>query len=192
MGSNVKQLKSALRADMRDVINNITSQDRVRGSEQICSRLSHQVFWQEAQSIMLFAPMPEETDIWPLIRLAMESGKRVALPFYMTSSRSYVARQVQDLQEDIEIGAFGIREPVEGCDEVPLNRLDLVLVPGLAFDTCGRRLGRGKGFYDQLLTRAGGIKCGVTFDEQIVDLVPVEPHDVRVNCILTPTRCIET
>ena len=85
MGSNVKQLKSALRADMRDVINNITSQDRVRGSEQICSRLSHQVFWQEAQSIMLFAPMPEETDIRTAIDenlLLSLHKKRCSRPFF--------------------------------------------------------------------------------------------------------------
>jgi 5-formyltetrahydrofolate cyclo-ligase len=73
-----------------------------------------------------------------------------------------------------------------------LNRLDLVLVPGVAFDARGGRLGRGKGFYDRLLSAVNGTKCGVAFDEQIVDAVPVGPLDVLVNCILTPTRWIET
>jgi 5-formyltetrahydrofolate cyclo-ligase len=67
----------------------------------------------------------------------------------------------------------------------------LVLVPGVAFDSHGRRLGRGKGFYDQLLAFVRGTKCGVAFDEQIVPEIPIEPHDVRLNCILTPTRWIE-
>jgi 5-formyltetrahydrofolate cyclo-ligase len=67
----------------------------------------------------------------------------------------------------------------------------LVLVPGVAFDLRGRRLGRGKGFYDRLLADAGGLKCGVAFDEQIVTEIPVEPHDVSVDCILTPTRWIQ-
>ncbi|HLP77584.1 MAG TPA: 5-formyltetrahydrofolate cyclo-ligase, partial [Candidatus Paceibacterota bacterium] len=77
------------------------------------------------------------------------------------------------------------------CAPVSLNQLDLVLVPGVAFDACGRRLGRGKGFYDRLLADTRGIKCGVAFDEQIVTGIPVEPHDVLVDCILTPTRWID-
>jgi 5-formyltetrahydrofolate cyclo-ligase len=72
-----------------------------------------------------------------------------------------------------------------------MNRLDLILVPGLAFDLNGRRLGKGKGYYDRLLAGVSGIKCGVAFDEQVVSEVPAGPHDVRVNCILTPTRWLE-
>jgi len=74
---------------------------------------------------------------------------------------------------------------------LPLNRLDLTLVPGVAFDLHGRRLGRGKGIYDQILAAVGGLTCGITFDEQVVSEVPVEPHDIQVNRILTPTRWIE-
>jgi 5-formyltetrahydrofolate cyclo-ligase len=73
----------------------------------------------------------------------------------------------------------------------PLNRLDFILVPGVAFDLHGRRLGRGRGFYDQLLANVRGRTCGVAFDEQIVRDVPIEPHDVSLNCILTPTRWVE-
>jgi 5-formyltetrahydrofolate cyclo-ligase len=61
----------------------------------------------------------------------------------------------------------------------------------VAFDVHGHRLGRGKGYYDQLLRGLGGTTCGVAFDQQIVGEIPVEPHDVRVNCVLTPTRWIE-
>ena len=74
------------------------------------------------------------------------------------------------------------------CEPAPLNRLDLVLVPGVAFDAQGRRLGRGKGFYDRLLAKVRGHKCGVAFDVQIVSGLPEEPHDVRVDSILTPSR----
>jgi 5-formyltetrahydrofolate cyclo-ligase len=63
-----------------------------------------------------------------------------------------------------------------------------VLTPGIAFDALGRRLGRGRGFYDRLLAQTTGTRCGVAFDQQVVDVVPVETHDVVLNCILTPTR----
>ena len=85
-------------------------------------------------------------------------------------------------------GRFGVLEPNEGCPLVPLNQLDLVFVPGVAYDFAGRRLGRGKGFYDRLLAEVRGHKCGVAFDAQIVAAVPEEPHDMRLNSILTPTR----
>jgi 5-formyltetrahydrofolate cyclo-ligase len=103
----------------------------------------------------------------------------------------YVACEIKDPEKDLLVGRFGIREPETWCGEIELNRLDFTLVPGVAFDLQGRRLGRGKGFYDQMLAAVRGTTCGVAFDEQIVGEVPVEPHDTRVNCILTPTRWIE-
>ena len=90
-----------------------------------------------------------------------------------------------------ELGHFGIREPRSHCARFPSDQLDLILVPGVAFDLHGRRLGRGKGYYDQLLGALRGTTCGVAFDQQIVDEIPVEPHDVRLDCILTPTRWVE-
>jgi len=73
-----------------------------------------------------------------------------------------------------------------------LGRLDLILVPGVAFDLRGRRLGRGRGFYDRLLLETGGVKCGIAFDEQIAGEVPTGKYDLQMNFILTPTRCVET
>ena len=104
--------------------------------------------------------------------------------------RALLLKQVENLGADIVNGKYGIREPGDRCVLVPLNRLDLVLVPGVAFDVRGRRIGRGKGYYDRLLSLAGGLKCGVAFDEQILAEIPTEPHDVAVHCILTPTRWI--
>jgi 5-formyltetrahydrofolate cyclo-ligase len=80
---------------------------------------------------------------------------------------------------------------VARCLAQPVNKLDLVLVPGVAFDLHGRRLGRGKGFYDQLLATVRGTTIGAAFEQQVVREVPVEPHDVYLNCILTPTRWLE-
>jgi len=64
----------------------------------------------------------------------------------------------------------------------------LIVAPGIAFDLRGRRLGRGKGFYDRLLANAAGVKCGICFDEQLLAEIPVEPHDVALDFIATPTR----
>ena len=159
-------------------------------SAQACDLIKAQGMWRHADWILVFAPLRREPDIWPLVEEALLAGKSVALPRFHPPTGKYEACEVKNLQDDIASGHWSIREPRERC-AVALNQLDLVLVPGVAFDLHGRRLGRGKGFYDQLLAAMSGTKCGVAFDQQIVREVPIEPHDVHVNCILTPTRWIE-
>ena len=121
----------------------------------------------------------------------MNRGKIAALPGFDADKQIYRSRHVKSLHVEILSGQFGIREPSPACVEIPLNDLDLVLVPGVAFDLRGNRLGRGKGYYDRLLESFNGHKIGIAFDEQVVDAVPVENLDVRMNAILTPTRCLE-
>ena len=140
---------------------------------------------------MLYAPAADELDIWPLAQAAIGQGKNVAIPRYEAAADSYEACRIKDLTQDLSPGRYGIREPREKCEVVALKRLDLILVPGVAFDLQGRRLGRGKGYYDRLLAAARGQTCGVAFDQQIVHQVPVEPHDSDVNWILTPSRWIK-
>jgi 5-formyltetrahydrofolate cyclo-ligase len=122
----------------------------------------------------------------------LAAGKTVALPAFTPDANRYTASQILDPARDLVVGRFGIREPGPACPVIPLNRLDLVLVPGIAFDARGGRLGRGQGFYDRLLADVRGTKCGVAFAEQLVDVVPMGSLDIRLNCILTPTRWIET
>jgi 5-formyltetrahydrofolate cyclo-ligase len=187
----MRDLKASLRSQIREKLKNMSPVQRELDSSRAQTVLQEQTIWQEAQSILFFAPLPEELDIWPSLTVALIAGKSVFLPRFVTDTKSYTARNVKSLHTDLRIGPFGIREPAESCPEIPLNRLDLILVPGVAFDLHGRRLGRGKGFYDQLLAVVRGKTCGVSFDEQIVNEVPVEPHDVLLNCILTPSRWIQ-
>ena len=184
--------KTILREQIRARLHPLSAAERNAASVSLCARLRESPVWAAARSVLLFAPLPDEPDLWPLVNEAITTGKLVALPAFTLGTRSYLARQIIDPSRDIVAGKFDIREPGAGCAEIPLNRLDLVLVPGVAFDARGGRLGRGQGFYDRLLAGEGGTKCGVAFDEQIVNTVPVGPQDIRVNCILTPTRWIET
>lgn len=150
--------------------------------------LQQQTVWQNATSILFYAPMTGELDVWPLVAAALDSGRSVALPRFNRTTRVYGAFRILNPHHDVQPGYHGIREPAPHCDPIPLNRLDLLLVPGVAFDLHGRRLGRGKGYYDRMLANVRGTTCGVGFDEQLVDEVPVEPHDIYLNWILTPTR----
>lgn len=188
---NSSEPKDALRRQIRVRLKSLPAEQRAALSALACSLLERQAVWQKAKTIFFYAPLPDELDIWPLFQDSLAAGKTVALPRFDEATRRYVACQIQDIGKDLGNGRFGIREPESRCIAVPLNRLDLILVPGVAFDLHGGRLGRGKGFYDQLLASVRGATCGVAFDEQIVEAVPVEAHDVHLNCILTPTRWIE-
>ena len=161
-------------------------------SELLVRQLETRLNWEAARSILLFHPLPDEPDIRPLVERAIAHGCAVALPAFDPSTGRYEARVISGFGPSLACGLHGIPEPGPLCPLIALNRLDLVLVPGVAFDARGGRLGRGKGFYDRLLAAVNGMKCGVAFDEQIVDAVPVGPQDIRVNCILTPTRWIPT
>lgn len=177
---------------MRGRLQELTLLRRTEASAQLLVQLKAQAIWKTASCVLLFAPLPDEPDLWPLLAEAITAGKTMALPAFVPGTNTYTVRQIIDPTRDLTAGKFGIHEPSPTCPELPLNRLDLALVPGVAFDRRGGRLGRGKGFYDRLLSAVNGRKCGVAFDEQIVDAVPVGPMDVRLNCILTPTRWIET
>ena len=190
MNSNQQEAKAELRAKMRAVLKNISAEKRRLDSEKLCANLKEQSVFQNAGSILFFAPLPEEPDLWPLLNEMLAGKKMVALPCFDADNETYVPRHVQDIHVEILSGKFGIREPATTCIAIPLDDLDLVLVPGVAFALDGHRIGRGKGFYDRLLENFTGEKIGIAFDEQIVETIPAEENDVLMDLILTPTRCL--
>jgi 5-formyltetrahydrofolate cyclo-ligase len=187
----IGQRKSELRSEIRARLAGMTPQIRAAASMRLREQLEARPEWKGAGSVLFYAPIQAEPDIWPLIETALAAGKVAALPRFSEAEGKYQACRVQNLETDVVRGQFGIREPVGGCAGEVLKRPDLILVPGVGFDSCCRRLGRGKGYYDQILAVVEGRKCGVGFDEQIVDGIPLEPHDIALDCILTPTRWIE-
>jgi 5-formyltetrahydrofolate cyclo-ligase len=150
--------------------------------------LRKQPVWIESKSVLFYAALASELDLSPLMVEALASGKVVCLPRYVPETRQYSAGQVLNPTNGLTRGNFGVLEPPTHTRSVPLKQLDFALVPGIAFDMDGRRLGRGKGYYDRLLAAVRGAKCGVAFDQQVVSEIPVEPHDILMNFTLTPTR----
>jgi 5-formyltetrahydrofolate cyclo-ligase len=180
--------KTSLRQEARARLNALTPAQREAASREICSRLREQTIWKSAGAILFFAPLPAEPDIWPLLEEALLAGKTVALPRFSLERSGYVAGQVRTLARDIQIGRFQIREPDAACPELELSRFDVILVPGVAFDCNGHRLGRGQGYYDRWLKDApGATLCGVAFEEQWLTEIPAEEHDVIMHLVVTPT-----
>lgn len=189
--SSAVDAKVILRRSLRLELKALSPETRVAASARLCAWANAAHAWQVARAVLLFSPIASEPDISPLLADALAAGKLLALPRFNPNSNAYEAVQVRDLARELAIGAFQMREPVAACPVVPLNRLDLALVPGLGFDACGRRLGRGKGYYDRLLAGFSGRKIGVAFDFQIVTEIPCEAHDIALDAIVTPTRWIE-
>jgi len=153
-------------------------------SSRLVRQLGNWPLWQAAGSVCAFAALrgePDALDPWP-------QDKRIALP--RVAGDELVFHWVAD-REELLPGKFGIPEPCAEASPAG-NEFDLILVPGLAFDLRGGRLGRGKGFYDRFLAEARGLRAGVCFDDQLVDGVPLEPHDLRMDFVVTPSaiyRC---
>jgi 5-formyltetrahydrofolate cyclo-ligase len=191
MTSTIPLQKRALRLELRDQIGRVSVARREEVSAQARDLLERQPVWQNARTILFYSPLSDEIDLRPLLERALAEGKTVGLPRFAAEAGVYAAARVADLARDCAAGKFGVLEPLPHCAPLPLNVLDLALVPGLGFDAAGHRLGRGAGFYDRLLSQIAGTRCGVAFDEQMRPLIPTEEHDIVLNCILTPTQWLE-
>ena len=186
MAMVTNQFKSDLRQQIRARLEKISLAVREVESIELRERLTVQIT--SAHTILFFAPLSDELDVWPMLQVALALGTQCALPFFDAEKNTYGAKLLKNLATDIIVGKFGVREPAAACAEIALGKFDLVLVPGMAFDLNGNRLGRGQGFYDRILAEVSGIKCGVSHDFQLLEKIPTEVHDAKVDFIFTPSR----
>ncbi|MDD4201856.1 MAG: 5-formyltetrahydrofolate cyclo-ligase [Candidatus Omnitrophica bacterium] len=138
--------------------------------------------------IMFYVSMAEEVDTWTMIKEAIDAGKTVAVPYNLKETNDMVPVKIRDLKKDLEKGSYGIYQPKNKDDnKVPLKDIELVIVPGVAFDTNKNRLGRGKGYYDKFLKKLPKktVTIGLCFDFQIVKNLPVDHFDLPVDKIIT-------
>ncbi len=182
--------KADLRRAQRALLRQVPAEVRQTASAAVAERLLQQPFWASARAVMLYMPLPDELDVRTCLAEALRSGKVVALPRFRAESGTYGAAVVTD-PEGLRAGPYGIPEPPADAPWHPLNQLDLVLVPGLAFDASGTRLGRGKGFYDRLLAETHGAKCGVALEAQLLPVLPRDENDIAMDYLITPFRCLQ-
>jgi 5-formyltetrahydrofolate cyclo-ligase len=180
--------KQACRTQAKTRIRDLSPSERQHQGQAVRARVQASSEWQCARRVLLFVSRPDEIDLGLLLREALSQGKVLGLPAFDGQSGTYGVREVVDLDEDLVPGQFHIPEPRSQCRNLDVTKLDYALVPGLAFDVRGGRLGRGKGFYDRLLIRVRGWRCGVGFNEQIFPAVPMEEHDLPMHRILTAAQ----
>lgn len=181
--------KEQLRDIMRRKRRALTQEEIFSYSRKIREQLFMIDCIKSANTVCTFLSAFKEPDTTEIIRLLLKSDKRVAVPVTdeksITLSLSYI-----DSMENLTRGAYGIYEPSAICP-ADIRDVDAVLVPALAFDRKGGRMGFGKGYYDKLLTEKDCVKIGLCYDFQLFDKIPTEPHDVMMDIIITEKEILE-
>ncbi|WP_406677004.1 5-formyltetrahydrofolate cyclo-ligase [Moorella sp. ACPs] len=163
-------------------------------SEIIVNKLQGLPAWQQAGTIMSYVSFGSEVATPALIKAALAGGKRVAVPLCVRDGRRLIASEVLAFPDDLQPGTWGILEPrPESLRPLDPKLIDLVIVPGVAFDRAGNRLGYGAGYYDRFLAtlRPETRTIALAFAEQIVPDVYPEAHDRPVDMVITDTEIIQ-
>ncbi|MDR1025468.1 MAG: 5-formyltetrahydrofolate cyclo-ligase, partial [Treponema sp.] len=184
-------LKKILRAEIKKRLALLPPRDfRVRG-EEAAQLLRDSPLWTQYGTVFLFLSLPDEIDTQPLLELALGAGKQVFAPCTGGHGEhgGLTFHRVYSAAGPWTEGPFGIREPPP-LDPCPVESPALIIVPGLAFDMQGRRLGRGGGYYDRFLA-AGGRSIGLCMPCQLVPQVPVEARDQTVDGLCTGEGFLE-
>lgn len=191
--ADIAAIKASLREAIKRSLGLLAEAEQHRGSQEICRQIAAAPFWQEARTVMMFAPIRSEPNLRPLAVEMLRRG-RLCLPRVDWHQKRMAAAAVRDLDRSLILRRNNILEPRPECPEVPPGEIDLILVPGLGFDRSGRRLGRGGGFYDRFLAEPTlrAVRCGVLFEPQLVESIPAEPHDIVVDYLVSPGQLWKT
>jgi 5-formyltetrahydrofolate cyclo-ligase len=181
----VRKIKEQLRKEISDKLNNQAGEEALRKSRIIKKKLFSLPEFKKSRTVMLYASKKGEVNTEEIIDEVLRAGKRVALP-RCTSHETIVPKEIGK-RKDLEKGRFGIYEPKKREKSVQLEEIDIVVVPGIAFDRKNKRLGRGKGYYDRFLKDLPRNKfsVGLAFGFQIADNLPEDSHDIPVSKVIT-------
>ena len=172
--------KSDIRRAAKSAVKALTAQQKADKSTLILSRIASSESIKSAKTVALYASLSDEVQSFELIEFLSQT-KRVVLPRVAGDDMDFYPYTPSSLK----VGAFGIEEP-QGSEPISPDEIDVIVVPGVAFTTDGKRCGRGKGYYDKYLSRSGfrAIKIGVCYTEQLAENIPNEPHDIVMDYMI--------
>lgn len=180
--------KHTLRIELRKRMRCMSGEMRKRESALVFQQLLDWDVFQQATRIGCYLSMPDEVDTQPIINQFLgplqDHGKELAVPVFDSETQTYRFSRLHK-STPLELGAFGVVEPTV-LDLVDASELELLLLPGRGFDRQCNRIGRGKGHIDGLLEPFPGTRAGLAFRSQLVEEIPLEPHDQVLHAIVTP------
>lgn len=185
--------KKTLRRYALSIRRSLSQEIIKRKSGKIQEKLFNLPLFKGAGVILFYISLPDEVQTYKMIKDSLRIGKRVAVPAVNLEKREIIPFELKNPGFKLVSGPFGIPQPRESdCCPLLIEDIDLVVVPGVAFDKQGKRIGFGKGFYDRFLSRLTDAKSvALAFECQIFDKVPCEKHDIPVDFIITEKQVIE-
>lgn len=181
----IAEEKKRIRTHIRQLKQFITEHQKQRDAQVLFAKIEAMPEFVKANTVFLYWSLPDELPTHNFVKKWC-SIKRIVLPAII--NQKMVLKEVH-LSHNMSIGHHGISEP--DTELIYEGVIDLVIVPGVAFDTQRNRLGRGKGYYDQFLLSNGPFKIGVCFDAQLLPIVPTHPHDIKMDRVVTPSFIID-
>lgn len=176
--------KHEIRRKVKAMRQMLSDLERRSAAEEVFERLEKTAAFLMADHILMYHSLPDE--LYTHAFLGKWGGRK---HFYLPRVNGVNLEILPYDESHLELGSFHIEEPT-GNNTVDPAEIEMVVVPAVAYDRKGNRLGRGKGFYDRLLKNTKATKVGVGYEFQLVDEVPVEPHDVAVDIIITQNSTI--
>lgn len=185
-------MKEELRKKIMKMRKNLSKFEVLEKSNQIKKNLFDIKELKQARTILFYISYDNEVYTHDMIKESMSSGKNVVVPVSDKENRRLILSEL-DSWDDLDYGSYNILEPEkEKIKEISADKIDLITVPGVAFDTRGHRIGHGMGYYDGLLKKSKkALHIGLAFEFQIVDKVPEKKHDIPVDKIVTEERIID-
>lgn len=176
--------KSDIRRKIKAMRSMLSEAEKLSASEEVFNRLEQTAAFLMADRILMYHSLPDELSTHQFLK-KWGSRKHFFLPRVNGVNLDILPYD----ESRLELGSFHIEEPT-GNECVDPSEMELIIVPAVAYDGRGNRLGRGKGFYDRLLAEAKATKIGIGYEFQLVDEIPVESHDVPVDMVITQTSTI--
>jgi 5-formyltetrahydrofolate cyclo-ligase len=186
-------LKQDIRKKILDHREAIDTDIRKQWDENILNNLIKSDWYKKANTIFAFVSFKSEADTHKIIKYSIQDQKTVCVPRIKSKQKGIEIFKI-DSFDQLENGYFGILEPIESCPVINSKDIDLILMPGVAFDRQGGRVGYGAGFYDRFLSNMNNNvdKIAVAYHFQILDNIPMDEHDVRIDGIVTEEESIFT
>jgi 5-formyltetrahydrofolate cyclo-ligase len=178
--------KLQLRNELKSKLTSLSPDLRSEKSKKACQNLIETPEFQQSTVVMMYMSLPHEVDTAPAILHAWQKGKTVAVPKVSWQQRHMIPVILTSLETGFSTEASGLRNPITGVP-MPIEEIDIIVTPALGFDKKGNRLGRGGSYYDRFFSNRNlrAIKCGFAFDDQILDEIPTDEHDVRMDLVVT-------
>lgn len=188
--TDIRVIKSGIRADIRQIRRDLDEKEKKRLDKKLTNRLLNMWSFREAKILFCFYPLEIEIDTLQIMENALRQGKKVALP-KCAEDEIKIDFYLIDSLDDVKKGKYGIYEP----EPIPGKLISdfstgLCIVPALAFDREGYRLGFGKGYYDRFLLAFGGETIGLSYDRCLLDKLPNGKYDKKVMKIITESKVI--